>query len=788
MCRYTCSLILLVATFPVMAPMAAPNVTALQVVDPLPVESAINLREFAEFAPVSVSPDGRRVAYTIKDERKIDTMDPKTHEQTDQARFWAGTEIWIQNLLTGEVIRITEGKGNNWLPVWSPDGHYVAYLSDLGNSGQTQLWIWDEATGETKRVSERGLRTYQIGWLPDSTRVVVTAPPRRDQHEGPAHEDSNYQDVEPSKLHPAPGSSVTVYEWRGDAESETKNSVSDPWNLDEHLRDLIAINIANGDVTTLVPDRRISWYRVAPDGGSVACTIPERFENPDSQQVLFDLVVVALGNREERTIAREIRLDLDGDAFSWSPTGQQLSFHAGGMDEKNFDCYVIDLPSCSLRDVTVFPTSPAPRRKSSTPLWDAYGHIYLVKDGNLWKADVRGGRATLVGRIPEREITQLISGTGNALWTVDRGKSTIVVTHDASAKQDGFFKIDLDNGHTAALLENGQCYTCFNSPQQITVTPDGRRVLYTAEDAEHPPDLWINDAEFDSPRRLTHLNTQFDAYKMGKARLLSWRSDDGEQLQGALLLPSDYREGARYPLIVWVYGGALLSDDLHHFGLASAGPFNMQLLATRGYAVLLPDAPLHLGTPLLDLEKTVLPGVDKAIELGIADPDRLAVIGHSFGGYSTLSLIVQTTRFEAAIEIGGPGNLLDIYGEMDQDGRAFGIPLLERGQGLMGGTPWQFRDRYIENSPAFYLDRIETPLLIVQGSKDRVVSPFLADEIFVELRRLGKEVEYAKYGSEGHSPPYWRYADQVDFCNRMIRWLDDHLKNRKRLAVMVPTK
>jgi dipeptidyl aminopeptidase/acylaminoacyl peptidase len=106
----------------------------------------------------------------------------------------------------------------------------------------------------------------------------------------------------------------------------------------------------------------------------------------------------------------------------------------------------------------------------------------------------------------------------------------------------------------------------------------------------------------------------------------------------------------------------------------------------------------------------------------------------------------------------------------------FGTSVFEEGQGLMGGPPWQFRERYIENSPIFYLDRVETPLLIVHGSDDRAVPSFLSDEVFVGLRRLGKEVAYAKYEGEGHSPFEWSYANQLDFCKRMIEWFDDHLK------------
>ena len=179
---------------------------------------------------------------------------------------------------------------------------------------------------------------------------------------------------------------------------------------------------------------------------------------------------------------------------------------------------------------------------------------------------------------------------------------------------------------------------------------------------------------------------------------------------------------------------------------------------------------------MLDLAKTVLPAVNKVIEMGVADPDRLALIGHSYGGYSVLSLIAQTRRFKTAIVADATGDLLAAYGQMRSDGTSLGISIEEQGQGLMGSTPWAVRDRYIENSPIYYLDRIETPLLIVEGANDTTIAPFLTDELFVDLRRLGKEVEYAKYADEGHSPLLWRYANQLDFCTRMLLWLDAHLR------------
>jgi dipeptidyl aminopeptidase/acylaminoacyl peptidase len=280
---------------------------------------------------------------------------------------------------------------------------------------------------------------------------------------------------------------------------------------------------------------------------------------------------------------------------------------------------------------------------------------------------------------------------------------------------------------------------------------------------------------------LTKLNPEMDKYRMGATRLIEWQSLDGKVLHGIVQLPAGYEAGKRYPLVVCVYGGDLLSQQSNRFGGYPGLSLNSQLLATRGYAVLYPDAPQELGTPMLDLAKTILPGVNKAVELGIADPDRLGVIGTSYGGYTTLSLLVQTKRFTAAVMVSGYSDIVSAYGEFGKDGSTYSIAVEEQGQGLMGGTPWQFRERYIENSPIFYLDRVEAPLLILHGTADTAVASFLGDEVFVGLRRLGKEVEYAKYEGEGHGLE-GSYANQLDRVNRVIRWFDEHLKKQEDKA------
>lgn len=748
-----------------------------QAVHPLTIGDALGTHSFFKFSNVAFSPDGKWLAYTVSDNRQIQTTDTETKAKYGVLGLTMGADVYVLNVLTGQTINLTSGIAGNWRPSWSPDGHYLAFLSNRDDVGRERLWLWDAGTNSLRKISNidvRGVGT-SFEWLSGSKNLLVSFVPSTVFREARSINMPNEENQGKERSNASP-SSVNLYRSERRSTNDQATPISDPWNLDYYLNDLAVIGVASGEIRTLVHGRKIAKYVVSPDGSRIAYTSPTRFERPGSQQMLFDLVTIDLATDKEHVVASDIRLNIDGAQFSWAPNGQQLSFRSGGMEERIADCYVVGADGHNKRNITNLSTNTNSQYTTDPPVWDPQGtNVYFIDAGALWRASLENGEAVEVSRIPHRQITHILSRSSDLLWTPDGGKSTVVLTHDDSEKQDGFYRVELEVGTSIRLLESGQCYTCVNHKEPVIMDRDGKEVAYFVEDAQHDSDLWIADPDFHSPRRLTHLNPQFDRYVMGAARLVEWRDLDGDLLHGALLLPANYQEGKSYPLIVWAYGGNHKSDFIDKFGF-DTGPFNFQLLATRGYAVLVPDAPQHLGTPMLDLAKTILPGVNKIIEMGIADPDRLGVMGQSYGGYSTLALIVQTKRFRAAVEVDGYGDIIGAYGEMARDGTSYELDIQEQGQGLMGGTPWQSPDRYIQNSPVFFLERIETPLLIVHGTEDTAVLPFLGDEVFVDLRRLGKEVEYAKYQGEDHDPRYWRYTSQVDFCNRMIEWFDAHIK------------
>jgi dipeptidyl aminopeptidase/acylaminoacyl peptidase len=745
--------------------------------EPIPVDAALNVKSFSQYSPVSFSRDREWLAYAVRDNIRSLDISPEQYESTGIPHYASGADIYVLNLRTHALRNLTAG-GDNWLPTWSPDGRLLAFLSDRDGNRQARLWLWDRRENQMRMASERNIRGSGIEWLPDSSGVVVeTAPGTTGQEVSTSIPDS----LDNPSTHDLSHSAVTLYRAERVAGTQQGNESAGPWNLDRNRAELVLIDIHHRKSRIVARGGRVATFFLSPDGREVAYTVPKRFEQPGSQQILFDLRVVDLDNGQIRTLVADLRLNISGADFRWSPDGLWISYITAGMEEKRSDCYVIELVSGKLYKLTDFSASAA-SRWGSLPLWGDSASIYFLRDGQLWQSRVGGRRGILLAHNDSLVIQQMMSEKPNVLWIPKGGGGdfTIVLAHDLATQHDGFYRADLKTGAILPLQENGACYTCVVKHSSVWVTPDGLAFAFLKEDADTPADLWIGYPDSLASQRLTALNPSLENYGMGKARLVEWIGDDGQKLQGTMLLPAAYKEGTLYPLVVWVYGGDLGVDHLHTFGVDSSGPLNMQLLATRGYAVLMPDAPEMAGSLMFDMAKTVLPGVSKIVEMGIADPNRIAVMGHSHGGYSTLSLIVQTRRFAAAVEIDGMADLIGSYGEMDAAGSAYGTAITEHGPDQLGGSPWQFRDRYIENSPFFFLDRVSTPLLIVQGAADRFVQPFLGDQIFVALRRLDREVEYAKYSGEGHDPNDWSYADQVDLANRIIEWLDRHLVSKPR--------
>src|SRR6202161_2964418 len=260
---------------------------------PIGGEDILNTKRIAPLVPVALSPDGKRLAYTVQDNRRSNAFDRNATSRTGLAFWGNGSDIWIQNLEPGRVRNLTGGNGNNWLPAWSPDGHYLAFFSTRGTSQLAHLWVLDMARDELRQVTDKDVRGDQIEWTRDAQHVLVTTVP-----EGVSLEDyvDKISGSKPKTGVKGEGSDSTaiLYQNRSNSDDPDRLPQSDPWSLDEVWRDLISIDVGSGEVKTLAHDTRIASYFVSPDGSRVAYTIPTHFEKPGSKQTFFYLVPVRI--------------------------------------------------------------------------------------------------------------------------------------------------------------------------------------------------------------------------------------------------------------------------------------------------------------------------------------------------------------------------------------------------------------------------------------------------------------------------------------------------------------
>ncbi|MCK5380390.1 MAG: PD40 domain-containing protein, partial [Candidatus Latescibacteria bacterium] len=389
---------------------------------------------------------------------------------------------------------------------------------------------------------------------------------------------------------------VQVWEFKPDKVTEEKEKPESeervwlPKWADRYLADIAVVDVSTGEVRRLVRGLRPRGIEVSPDGSAIAVMNFVGAETLATQQSLYDLVLISLEGRSPRRLVQHIR-QVYGISLNWSPDGQQIAYTTCGQRTSG-DVFVVSGEGNTCHNLTKdveahlgHPYEP--------PLWSEDGkHLYCADGANLWQVSVReGGVKNLTEGLHRTVVGIVRRSEGHIVWSPDGGRSVYVRTADSQSKRQGFYRIDLADGKATPLIEEDRYYSRMRF--SMDVAPNSGTMVYIAQDAQNPADVWVSDPLFRNSHRVTKLNPRIEDYTFGATRLISYRTSKGTELHGALLLPTDYKPGQRYPLIVRIYGGASLSDQINAFGLQDPTVDNMQLFASRGYAVLLPDMPLQ---------------------------------------------------------------------------------------------------------------------------------------------------------------------------------------------------
>ena len=415
---------------------------------------------------------------------------------------------------------------------------------------------------------------------------------------------------------------------------------------------------------------------------------------------------------------------------------------------------------------------PDALRSYGTAGWTEGDEAFVVYDQfDIWAIDPMGATA------PKNLTEGLGRATNTRFRIIDVDPDNPFIPTDSDVylnafqiytKANGFYRDHFDGAREPERLVMEDA-----SFGGVRKAEKGDVYIYTRSTFQEFPDIWVANEDFADARKVTDANPQQDEYLWGSAELVEWSSNDGIPLQGILYKPEDFDPEKEYPMMVYFYERS--SDGLHSYTVPAPGgsSINRSFYVSRGYLLFVPDIPYMIGYPGESALDAVVPGVLALVDEGFVDRKHIGVQGHSWGGYQIAYMVTRTNLFTAA-EAGAPvANMVSAYGGIRWGTGMSRMFQYERTQSRIGGSLWDKPLRFIENSPIFTADKINTPILMMHNDEDTAVPWEQGIEFFVALRRLGKPVWLLNYNGEPHG--LRKTQNQKDWATRMQQFFDHYL-------------
>ncbi|HEX4567274.1 MAG TPA: prolyl oligopeptidase family serine peptidase, partial [Vicinamibacterales bacterium] len=346
-------------------------------------------------------------------------------------------------------------------------------------------------------------------------------------------------------------------------------------------------------------------------------------------------------------------------------------------------------------------------------------------------------------------------------------------------KKDGFY--ELANGQLKELVYEE---AAFGNPVKAAKADE---YLFTRQTFAEFPDLRVSGPDLKDSKKISDANPQQSEFLWGHRQLVEFKDRDGHRLQGILTIPDDYKSGEKRPMLVNFYEKN--SQNLYRYNtpsyLASMGSSPMQAVSD-GYITFVPDVQFHTGASHTDMLESVEAGVRKVIEMGIVDPKKIGINGHSYGGEGA-AFIGTRSRLFAAVGMGA--GVVDLYFDFNQNwGWSYQVQQQGSGggedafdyylysQGREGASPWDKPEMYMFESALTHVPEVTAPFLIMHGASDPTVPFTNGLAMYNALRYNNKKAVLLAYPNEGHG--LRGMANRKDLTVRYFEFFDHYLKDK----------
>ncbi|HLG13008.1 MAG TPA: S9 family peptidase [Blastocatellia bacterium] len=614
----------------------------------------------------------------------------------------------------------------------SPDGKWIAYVvsrADMKeNASDADLWLVATSGGAPVRLTTSKKNDNQPRWSPDAKRIAFVSA----------------RDEKPQIFIISP--------FGGEAERLTDSKSG------------------------------VQSFQWSPSGRSIAYVAQQeptseeekKQKDKDDAQVVdknFKFARIWVIDVESKKAREIVKADYVASDPQWSPDGKQIAYTTtptpkaddGGLS----DIRIVDVDSGKQSKLS---DNEGP---DTAPRWSPDGKqiAYLSRDA---KNGVLGQmRLTVIA--PEGGPSRAVAPAfeyqpGPATWSSD-GKTIYFTASVRTTSQ--LFAV------AAAGGEPKQLSNVAGVMGAVTFSRDRSRAAFTRADTQHPAAVFIAAApDFRETVKLIDQNPQIGDLALGTSEVIRWKSKDGMEIEGLVIYPVGYQAGKRYPTVAFIHGGPSgvwtqsFPSSWGNFGhvWASKGwvSFYPNVRGSSGYGekFLLSNVRDWGGGDYQDIQS----GLDHLIAKGVADPEKLAQSGWSYGGYMTAWTLTQTNRFKAVMVGAGLTNMYSMYSTND----------LQRVlDGYFGGEPWDNTEFYWSRSAMAHIKKAKTPTLIQHGAADTRVPPGQAQELYMGLRKNGVPVELVFYPREPHGLQEPRH--QLDKMRREYAWFSRHV-----LGIEVP--